>query len=136
MQRNFTMLLLAASAALAFGTANANADMHGQWIGNSQLEGSRSVAKTTLVLDADDSTLHIEDRNTCTLKHGSYSADAGDTLSLSFKEAKGGEACERLAKGRFTVTPGSGPRSLRFEVTYPGPDGSENIRRGALSRYP
>jgi hypothetical protein len=123
----------------ALAQAAADSDVSGQWVGNSQLDGSRSVGKTTLVLGAsatEDSSLRIEDRSTCTLKQGSYSAGANGDWSLSFKQAKGGDACERLAKGTFTLRSGSSPRALQFEVTYPGPDGGQNVRRGALARYP
>ena len=124
---------------LATAGASASTDLHGQWVGNSQLDGSRAAAKTTLVLgsaDSDDSSLRLDDRNPCTLRHGTWSSAANDAVTLSFKDANGSEACERLARGRFTLVPGTAPRSLRLEVAYPGPDGSENIRHGVLTRYP
>ena len=141
MQRNSRNLTALAIAALlgASAPAAATADVSGQWVGNSQLDGSRNLGKTTLVLgaaDAEDSMLRIEDRSSCTLKQGKYSAAADGSWSISFKEAKGGESCERLAKGTFTLHEGVSPRTLQFEVTYPGPDGGQNLRRGALSRYP
>ena len=132
--------LFAAAAANATDTPN----LRGQWIGNSMIEGQRDKAKTSLSLgaadDAENATLRIEDSNACTLKQGKYSAQPGTdgalAWSLSFKEAHGGEVCERLAQGNFLLRQGSGARQLLFDVTYPGRDGTQNHRIGALSRYP
>jgi hypothetical protein len=129
-------IALIAAPALAAAIAT---DLSGQWVGNSQLDGSRTVARTTLVLgaaDGEDSSLRIEGRSICELRQGRYSSDGNGGGSISFKEARGGESCDRLAKGTFTLQPGSAPRSLTFEASYPGPDGQPNLRRGALSRYP
>jgi len=131
--------VIALIASIAAISASASTDLHGQWVGNSQLDGSRAAAKTTLVLgyaDSDDSTLRLDDRNPCTLRGGTWTSAANDAVTLSFKDANGSEACERLARGRFTLLPGTAPRSLRLEVAYPGPDGGENVRHGVLTRYP
>jgi hypothetical protein len=117
------------------------ADLNGQWVGNSQIVGQKNVAKTSLslgALDGDDSILRVEGSNNCTLKRGTYSAqsNAADTWTLSFKEVKGGDACERLGKGTFSLHRGSSMRVLEFEVSYPGEDGQQRVSRGALSRYP
>jgi hypothetical protein len=136
--RLVSFTLLAAAASLSAHAA-ATADVGGQWIGNSWVEGGRGATKSTLALaapDADESTFSIEDRSSCTLKRGSYSAAGDDAWSLTFKEARGSDACERLAKGTFTLRAGSKPRTLDLEVTYPGPDGQPNVRRGTLTRYP
>jgi hypothetical protein len=111
----------------------------GQWTGNSQVDGDRVVSKTMLSLggpDEENSMLRIEGRSTCTLKQGTYSVDASGSGTLSFKETMGGDACTRLAKGTFTLHQGNTPRQLDFEVKYPGSDGQDVLRRGALSRYP
>jgi hypothetical protein len=108
-------------------------------VGNSQVDGARSVARTTLTLgaaDAENSTLRIEGSTTCTLGQGKYATGSGDTLSLTFKEARGGDACARMAQGTFSVRAGSKPRTLEFDASYPAADGSPNQRRGALTRYP
>ena len=130
----------AALAVMSFApSAVASGDLSGQWVGNSQLDGKNSDAKTTLVLgppDAADSMLRLEERSTCVLRGGRYTAAADGGWSLSFKEGTGSDACARLARGAFTLQQGSSPRSLQFDVTYPGPDGKANLRRGLLSRYP
>ena len=136
--RKSIAILIAAFAPLVGASATVDS-LNGQWNGNSQVDGDRSVAKTMLSLgapDGDNSTLRIEGRNTCTLRQGSYKADDTGTLTLSFKDPMGGEACTRLAQGTFTLHPGSTPRQLDFEVKYPGSDGQEVLRRGALTRYP
>ena len=128
-----------AGSLLALSLPAMATDLHGQWVGNSQVDGARSIARTTLMLGApgaEDSTLRIEGGTTCTLGQGTYAADAGDTVSLTFKQARGGDACARMAKGTFTLRAGSKPRSLEFEASYPGADGGQNQRHGALSRYP
>ena len=132
-----SFVLVAATASLGVHAATI-ADVSGQWVGNSWVDGGRVPAKSSLALaaNADESTFSIEDRSPCTLKHGSYTAAGDDAWSLSFKEARGGEACDRLVKGTFTLRAGSRPRTLELEVTYPGPDGQPNVRRGALVRYP
>ena len=114
------------------------AELGGQWVGNSGVEGGRGVDKTTLSLgapDADNSTLRIEGRTVCTLREGSYSAAADGAWTLSFKGANGSEACERLARGKFTLRQDAA-RKLSFEASYPGPDGAANQRSGVLNRYP
>jgi hypothetical protein len=137
--RTLTLALLGACAA---AQATEVPTLNGQWVGNSLLDGSREAAKTSLSLgapDADGATFRLEDRSTCTLKQGTYSARQNSETaawSLTFKEARGGEACERLARGEFVLHPGSGPRKLEFDVTYPASDGTQNHRRGVLSRYP
>lgn len=141
LSRLFSARVLVLPLAFAFATAHAaqGGELSGQWVGNSQVVGQKSIAKASLSLgapDADDSSLRIEGGNVCTLKHGSYSADASGTWSLSFKEGKGGDVCERLAKGTFSLHRGSTPRALDFEATYPGEDGQQRVSRGALSRYP
>ena len=130
------LLFLPFVSVVAATTANS---LNGQWTGNSQVDGDRVVSKTMLSLGAPDeenSTLRIEGRSTCMLRLGTYSVDASGAGTLSFKENRGGDACTRLAKGTFTLHPGSTPRQLDFEVKYPGSDGQDVLRRGALSRYP
>ena len=131
--------MFAATLFAAYAHASVSAELKGQWVGNSQVEGDKSVAKTSLTLgaaDADNSILRIEGHNTCTLSQGKYSAGADGAWTLSFGEITGGDSCSRLAKGTFTLRQGSTARKLDFEVSYPGPDGQQNLRRGALSRYP
>jgi hypothetical protein len=130
----FAIGIVACASALAAATA----ELSGQWVGSSGIEGGRSGDKTTLALgapEADNSTLRIEGRTTCTLRDGSYSAAADGAWTLSFKGANGTEACERLARGKFTLRQDA-PRKLSFEASYPGPDGTPNQRSGVLSRYP
>jgi hypothetical protein len=143
MSSNRKLLWLSASVPFIVVTslaAAATADsINGQWSGNSQVDGDRAVSKTMLSLgtpDGDNTTLRIEGRNTCTLKQGKYSPDASGAWTLSFKEPMGGDACTRLAKGTFTLRTGATARQLDFEVKYPGSDGQDVLRRGALSRYP
>jgi hypothetical protein len=138
--------ILFASPALAVITmllvpafATTPSDLRGQWVGNSTLDGGSSIAKTTLSLgapDKDDSALRIEGNSSCVLGHGSYAAGSGEAWSLTFKDASGGALCERLAKGSFTVRPGSAPRSVEFEAAYPNSDGGTNRRSGILKHYP
>jgi hypothetical protein len=136
------MLIVLTVAVLAgipwLANATAGSDLAGQWVGNSQVEGMRSVARTTLILgaaDAENSTLRIDGEPACTLGHGKYSAD-GDSWSLKFSDVRGGSACSRLAQGTFLLHAGNKPRSLQFEASYPGADGEKSLRRGALTRYP
>ncbi|MEP6484305.1 MAG: hypothetical protein ABJB01_07640 [Rudaea sp.] len=131
--------LFPALLALPLMAVAAVGSLGGQWTGNSQVDGDRVVSKTTLSLGAPDeenSTLRIEGRSTCTLKQGKYSVDGSGSGTLSFKETMGGDACTRLAKGTFNLHPGNTARQLDFEVKYPGSDGQDVLRRGALSRYP
>ena len=125
----------AAPAALAAETA----DVGGQWVGNSRLDGGGTDDKTMLTLGAPDSassSLRIEGRTTCSLRDGTYQASTDGTWTLAFKDAKGSDACQRLAKGTFTLRHEASSRQLSFDVSYPGPDGQSNLRRGALTRYP
>ncbi len=112
----------------------------GQWSGNSQVDGDRSTSKTLLSLgapDADDSTLRIQGNiTTCTLRQGTYTADSSGGWTLSFKNPSGGDVCKRLAKGTFVLRSGATPKQLEFDVKYPGADGGESTRHGALNRYP
>jgi len=89
---NQRFALLAAALAVVsvslHAYASADAGLSGQWAGNSRIDGEKSVARTLLTLgatDAENSTLRIEGANTCTLRHGKYSAGTGATWSLSFK---------------------------------------------------
>jgi hypothetical protein len=128
------------SATIAAGSVRAAAteELSGQWVGSSGVEGGRSADRTTLSLgapDADNTSLRIEGRAVCTLRDGSYSVAADGQLTLQFKGANGTEACERLARGKFTLRQDA-PRRLSFEASYPGPDGTPNQRSGVLNRYP
>jgi len=136
-------LFLSASLPVVFVTSLAAAatidTISGQWSGHSQVDGDQVVAKTMLSVgspDEENAFLRIEGRSTCTLKQGKYSSDESGAWTLSFKEPMGGDACTRLAKGTFKLHPGSTARQLDFEVKYPGSDGQEILRRGALIRYP
>jgi hypothetical protein len=132
---SITSILLAMAAGASAVTA---AELGGEWVGSSGIEGGRSGDRTTLSLgspDADNSSLRIEGRTVCTLRDGSYSVAADGTWTLSFKGANGSEACARLARGKFTLRQDA-PRRLSFEASYPGPDGTPNQRSGVLSRYP
>jgi len=138
MKNNILVALTLLAGIPSFADATTGGDLPGQWVGNSQVEGMRSVARTTLILgaaDAEDSSLRIDGEPSCTLAHGKYSAD-GDTWSLKFSDARGGGACSRLAQGTFVLHAGSKPRSLQFEASYPGAEGGQSLRRGALTRYP
>lgn len=132
--------VLATGASLASAAAAPSADLGGQWIGGSLLDGQRESAKTVLDLDAaGDSTLRVESRVTCTLRGGNVaSLDSGATgaWTLSFKSAHGGEACERMAQGKIVLRAGDKPRTLDFDLVYPGRDGASNHRHGLLSHYP
>jgi len=137
---SISLALLVVGAAVATGSVQAEttAALNGQWVGNSGVEGGKSGEKTTLSLgapDADNSSLRIEGRTVCTLRDGSYSAESDGAVSLSFKGANGSEACERLAKGKFTLRQDAA-RKLSFQASYPGPDGAPNLRSGVLNRYP
>ena len=134
-----SIVTLIATLMPMLGAAATLDTLNGQWNGNSQVDGDRSVAKTLLSLgaaDGENSTLRIEGRNTCTLRQGSYKADTSGSWSLSFKDPMGGDACARLSKGTFVLRQGSSARQLDFEVKYPGSDGQDVLRRGALTRYP
>ena len=130
---------LACAAPLSLAAADTR-DLNGQWVGNSLLEGQRETAKTMLDLGAGDesSTLRIEGHTTCTLKQGNHAPldEDAQAWSLSFKSAHGGDACDRLVRGKFSVRGGSTPRTLEFDVVYAGSDGTPNHRHGMLSRYP
>ena len=138
------MTALAAFVSTAAAYAADMPNLRGQWIGNSLLDGQREKAKTSLSLgapdDAENATMRIEDRSACTLLQGKYSVQAGadgaPAWSLSFKEGRGGEVCERLAQGIFLLRPGAGSRKLEFDVTYSARDGAQNHRVGVLNRYP
>lgn len=131
---------LAATASLASAAATPSADLGGQWVGGSLLDGQRETAKTVLELNSTgDSTLRVESRMTCTLKGGDVAAlDGSDAAAwtLSFKSAHGGEACERMAQGKIVLRAGNKPRTLDFDLVYPGRDGASNHRHGLLSHYP
>jgi len=129
------VVMLSAFASSAGAIATESNEPSGQWVGNSVLDGRNFPDKTVLTLAADNATLRIEGHSVCKLGQGSYSA-LENAWSLSFKQADGGDACARLAKGNFSLHPGSKPRTMEFEVTYPGADGSQNRRYGTLSRYP
>ncbi|MEP6939592.1 MAG: hypothetical protein ABI846_07500 [Rudaea sp.] len=132
--------VLAVTASLANAAVTLPGDMTGQWIGSSLLDGQRETAKTMLDLTGDgDSTLRVESHTTCTLKGGNYTAlEGGDAgaWSLAFKSAQGGEACERMTQGKFVLHAGNKPRTLDFDLVYPGRDGASNHRHGMLSHYP
>jgi len=115
------------------------AGLSGQWVGNSQVEGRKAIAKTTLTLgeaDSDGTTLRIEDANTCTLRKGKYSADGDRRWAVSFGEASGGEGCKRLAAGTFALRRGDNPRQVYLEASYHDADGATALRHAALNRYP
>ena len=138
--RSISRALLLAGTVVAAGSVQAETTtaLNGQWVGNSGIEGGKSGEKTTLSLgapEADNSSLRIEGRTVCTLRDGSYSAAADGAVTLSFKGANGSEACERLAKGTFTLRQDA-VRKLSFQASYPGPDGAPNLRSGVLNRYP
>jgi hypothetical protein len=136
--RKFMAIVIATSVAPSLIAAAADAPV-GQWTGNSQIDGDRATAKTTLSLGApesEDSTLRIQGNSDCTLKQGSYSADSAGGWTLSFKQPMGGDVCTRLAKGTFVLRAGTGPKQINFDVKYPGADGRETKRYGTLNRYP
>jgi len=138
--RSISLALLVVTGVVAAASvqAESTAALNGQWVGNSGIEGGKSGEKTTLSLgapDADNSSLRIEGRTVCTLRDGSYSAEADGAVTLSFKGANGSEACARLAKGKFTLRQDAA-RKLSFQASYPGPDGTPNLRSGMLNRYP
>ena len=138
-QRLVLLAFVAMPLLAAYAHATASAELSGQWVGNSQVDGDKIVARTSLSLgtaDAENATLRIEGRSTCTLREGRYASGANGAWTLSFKDASGGDACARLSKGTFVLHEGTTPRQLDFEVTYPASDGGQNLRRGALSRYP
>lgn len=133
------MLVIAIASSAASAYAIAETELRGQWIGNSQMDGETTIAKTSLSLGAADdenTTLRVEGRSTCTLRQGHYTAGSSGDWSLSFKDAKGGEPCTRLAQGTFVLHPGNTPRQMMLDVSYPGPDGHPNQRHGLLTRYP
>ena len=133
-----TALVLAMSSGTS-ATHAATSALHGQWVGNSQIDGRRATARTMLTLadaDSEGTTLRIEDVNTCTLRRGKYSAESEGKWSLSFSEANGGAACKRLAAGTFALRSGENQQELYLEAAYRDGDGAAAVRRAALHRYP
>jgi hypothetical protein len=118
----------------------AGEELGGQWVGSSGVVGGRGDDKTLLELGAPGdarSSLRIESKIPCSLRDGTYQAAPDGTWTLSFREANGTEACQRLARGTFTLQQNpEEARHLSFAVSYPGPDGQPNLRRGDLLRYP
>jgi len=132
-------LVAALAIALLACTANAESiNPRGQWVGSTQLDGTRSTDKTTLQLgtaDEANTTLQLDTGRTCSLREGTYSAQGSDAWALRFKPAEGDSACDRLSKGEFILR-AAGPRKLAFEVRYPDGKGGQNLRSGVLARYP
>lgn len=127
----------------AFGSASARAaaapELRGQWIGNSSIDGQRSVSRATLSVagvDSDATTLRIDDASTCTLRKGKYSAASEGNWTLSFGDASGGDGCRRLAAGTFALRRGDRPKQLYLEATYQSADGAQAVRRAVFNRYP
>jgi hypothetical protein len=127
----------------AFGSASARAaaapELRGQWIGNSSIDGQRSVSRATLSVagvDSDATTLRIDDASTCTLRKGKYSAASEGNWTLSFGDASGGDGCKRLAAGTFALRRGDRPKQLYLEATYQSADGAQAVRRAVFNRYP
>lgn len=134
-----TKLVAALAITLLASSANAESvNPRGQWIGSTQLEGTRGADKTTLQLGTTDdasTTLQLDTGRTCSLREGTYSAREADAWSLRFKPMTGDSACDRLSQGEFTLRI-AGPRKLAFEVRYPDGKGGQNLRSGVLARYP
>ena len=128
------------SILLAAVQTAAGEEINGQWVGSSGVVGGRGDDKTLLELGAPGdarSSLRIESKVPCSLRDGSFQAAPDGTWTLSFREANGTEACQRLARGTFTLHQDPAEaRQLSFAVSYPGPDGQPNVRQGALLRYP
>lgn len=120
----------------AYANANTRDSLDGKWIGNSRIDGDKSLSKTELKANFTEASLRIEGSATCVLKTGKYAASNNETWQISFDEVSGGDVCSRLAKGVFTFQRGSNTRQLVFQVTYPGADGQENKGRGVLNHYP
>ena len=134
-----TAAILAAAFASVAARAAAAPELGGQWIGNSSIDGQRSVSRATLSLagvDSDGTTLRIEDASTCTLRKGKYSAASEGSWTLSFSDASGGDSCKRLAAGTFALRRGERPKQLYLEATYQSADGAQAVRRAIFNRYP
>ena len=141
--RSKSVVPLAICTAIALFAASAGAmaetQLKGQWTGTSQLRGESSTSKTVLSLGSPDdeaATLRLEGRSTCNLRQGKYAPDGNGGWNLSFKEASGGDACTRLAQGKFTLHESASSRQILFDVSYPAAGGEQNQRHGALNRYP
>ena len=141
--RSTSIVRAAAVAAVALFATSAGAvaetQLKGQWNGTSQLRGESSTAKTFLSLGAPDdesATLRLEGRTNCSLRDGKYSADGNGVWNLSFKQASGGDACRRLAQGKFTLHESASSKQILLDVSYPSANGEQNQRHGALNRYP
>jgi hypothetical protein len=134
-----TAMILAAVFVSVSACAAAAPEISGQWIGNSSIDGQRSVSRATLSMagiDSDGTTLRIEDANTCTLRKGKYSAAGEGSWTLSFGDASGGDGCKRLAAGTFALRRGERPKQLYLEATYQSADGAQAVRRAVFNRYP
>ena len=134
-----TAMILAGAFGIVSARAAATPELSGQWIGNSSIDGQRSVSRATLSVagaDSDGTTLRIEDANTCTLRKGKYSAASEGNWTLSFSDASGGDGCKRLAAGTFALRRGERPKQLYLEATYQNADGAQAVRRAIFNRYP
>lgn len=80
--------------------------------------------------------MHIEGRTSCTLDDGTFTPDIDGIWTLRFADSIGGEPCARLAAGAFKIKQGATPHELTFDVAYPGVNGRQIRRHGALSHYP
>jgi hypothetical protein len=140
LNRKLTILLspIAALMALAvYANTNRTQPPSGQWIGTSTIDGDALIAKTELQSSATHSaTMHIEGRTSCTLDKGTFTPDINGGWTLRFDDSIGGEPRTRLANGAFKMKQGQTVREMTFDVMYPGLDGRQMRRRGALRHYP
>lgn len=123
----------------AYANAGIDESLKGQWIGTAQLTSNAARTPIALVLGTPqqhDGILKLQDKTTCALTMGTYTANPNGTWRLSFDEVNGGGLCSRMADSTFTVKKGLLAEQLLVDATYSAENGTTTKRRIVLRHYP
>ena len=123
----------------AYANAGVDESLKGQWIGTAQLASNAARTPIALVLGSPqehDGILKLQDKTTCALTMGTYTANPNGTWRLLFDEVNGGGLCSRMADATFTVKKGLLAEQLLVDATYSAENGTTTKRRIVLRHYP
>ena len=98
--------------------------------------GATAIALVLGTPQEHDGILKLQDKTTCALTMGTYTANPNGTWRLSFDEVNGGGLCSRMADSTFTVKKGLLAEQLLVDATYSAENGTTTKRRIVLRHYP
>jgi hypothetical protein len=115
-------------------SATSDSTLHGQWKGQTHLDGEKGTVATSLSIAGGAGHLRIDGTSHCSIDGALEPSTDATCWRLKASDSHGTSMCDALSKGELTLCTGDG-NIVRLEARY-SKDGHDLKRLGTLGHYP